>query len=228
MLSKIFDKISVKFKNRQIIVESEENDFTAYANLDYNNDESNNNIDQVIKQQLIITQSAFDILIIENISLIENRAEFEFITLQHEQICEMIRNILHIKFQFIIINMLDFVIQALKKIRTFDFSKSSTFSLDDFSFDFSDHVESESEFYYFSIKFLSVDQMNYFDFEYKKERNKTTLFSSFIEFMMITDKYVYYKNVYVFVDRLKNLVSQHEHSQIRNVLKSCFRDDVQI
>ena len=54
------------------------------------------------------------------------------------------------------------------------------------------------------------------------------LFSSFIEFMMIANKYVYYKNVYVFVDRLKNLMSQHEHSQIRNVLKSCFRDDAQI
>ena len=158
----------------------------------------------------------------------KNRAEFEFITLQHEQICEMIRNILHMKFQFIIINMLDFVIQVLKKIRTSDLSKFSISSLDDSSFDFFDYVESESKFYYFSIKSLSVDQVNYFDSEYKKNKNKTILFSSFIESMMTTDKYVYYKNVYVFVDRLKNLMSQHEHNQIRNVLKSCFRDDAQI
>ena len=228
MSSKIFDKTSVKFKNRQIIVESEENDFIAHANLGHNSDESSNSIDQVIKQQLITTQSTFDIFIIENISLTESRAELEFIILQHEQICEMIRNILHMKLQFMIINMFDFVIQAFKKIRTFDSSKFSIFSFDDFSFDFFDHVESKSKLYYFSIKSLSVDQMSYFDSEYKKKRNKTTLFSSSIESMMITDKYVYYKNVYVFVDRLKNLVSQHEHNQIRNVLKSCFRDDAQI
>ena len=49
MLSKIFDKISVKFKNRQIIVEFEENDFTVHANFDHNSDESSNNIDQIIK-----------------------------------------------------------------------------------------------------------------------------------------------------------------------------------
>ena len=160
--------------------------------------------------------------------MIENRAELEFTILQHEQICEMIRNILHMKFQFMITNMLDFVIQVLKKIRIFDSSKFSTFSFDDSSFDFSNHVESESKFYYSSVKFLTAEQVNYFDFEYKKERDKTTLFSSFIEFMIITNKYVYYKNVYVFVDRLKNLMSQHEHNQIRNVLKTYFRDDAQI
>ena len=226
MFSKISDKISVKFKNRYIIVESEENDFTVHANFDYNSDESSNSIDQVIKQQLIITQSAFDIFIIENISLTENRAEFEFITLQHEQICEMIRNILHMKLQFMITNMLDFVIQVFKETRTFDFSKFSIFSFDDSSFDSSDHVE--SKFYYSSVKSLTIEQVNYFDFEYKKERNKITLFSSSIESMMITNKYIYYKNVYVFVNRLKDQVSQHEHEQIRNVLNSCFRDDAQI
>ena len=110
MFSKIFDKISVKFKNRQIIVEFEKNDFTVHANFNYNSDESSNNINQIIKQQLIIIQSVFDIFIIESILLTENRAELEFTTLQHEQICEMIRNILHMKFQFMIINMLDFVI----------------------------------------------------------------------------------------------------------------------
>ena len=104
--------------------------------------------------------------------MIENRAEFEFIILQHEQICEMIRNILYMKFQSMIINMLDFVIQVFKETRTSDFSKSSIFSLDDFSFDFFDHVESKSKFYYFSIKFLTIEQVNYFDFEYKKKEIK--------------------------------------------------------
>ena len=45
MSSKIFDKISVKLKNCQIIVESEENDSTAHANFDYNSDENSNSTD---------------------------------------------------------------------------------------------------------------------------------------------------------------------------------------
>ena len=124
-------------------------------------------------------------------------------------------------------NIFDSIIQAIfAQIRTqISVSTFSTFSFVDSSFEF---FNIKSEFYNSSIKSLSVDQMSYFDFEYKKEKNKTTLFSSFIEFIMITNKYVYYKNVYVFVDRLKNLMSQHEHNQIRNVLKNYFRDDAQI
>ena len=54
MFSKIFNKITKKFKNknRQIIVEFEKNDFIANVDFDYNSDENNNNIDN-IKQQLI-------------------------------------------------------------------------------------------------------------------------------------------------------------------------------
>ena len=124
-------------------------------------------------------------------------------------------------------NIFDSIIQAIfAQIRTqISVSTFSTFSFVDSSFEF---FNIKSEFYNSSIKSLSVDQMSYFDFEYKKEKNKTTLFSSFIEFIMITNKYVYYKNVYVFVDRLKNLMSQHEYNQIRNVLKNYFRDDAQI
>ena len=228
MFSKIFIKITKEFKNknRQVIVEFEENDFIANADFDYNNDESSNNIDNV-EQQLITIQSIFDIFIVENISLIDHHADFEFINLQQEQICDMIRNIMHMKLQFMINNIFDSIIQAVfAQTRTqISASTFSTFSFVDSSFDFSNI---ESKFYNSSIKSLSIDQMNYFDFEYKKKKDKTTLFSSFIEFIMIANKYVYYKNVYVFVDRLKNLVSQHEHNQIRNVLKSCFRDDAQI
>ena len=224
MFSKNFSKVTKEFKNknRQIIVEFEKNDFTANIDFDYNSDENNNNIDNV-EQQLITIQSIFDIFIIESTSLIDHHADFEFISLQQKQICDMIRNIMHMKFQFMINNIFDSIIQAIfVQIRTQIFV--STFSLVDSSFDFSDYIK--SKFYNSSIKSLSIDQINYFDFEYKKKKNKTTLFSSFIEFIMITNKYVYYKNVYIFVNRLKNLMSQYEHNQIRNVLKNCFRDDV--
>ena len=226
MFSKIFIKITKEFKNknRQAIVESEKNDSTANADFGHNSDENSSNTDNV-EQQLVTIQSAFDILIIENISLTDHHADFEFINLQQEQICDMIRNIMHMKFQFMINNIFDSIVQAIFAQTRTQIS-ASTFSFVDSSFDFSNHMK--SEFYNSSIKSLSIDQVNYFDSEYKKEKDKTTLFSSSIEFMMTTDKYVYYKNVYVFVDRLKNLMSQHKHNQIRNVLKSCFRDDAQI
>ena len=82
MFSKIFNKITKEFrnKNRQVIVESEKNDFIANVDFDYNNDENNNNIDN-IEQQLMIIQSIFDIFIIENILLIDHHANFEFINL---------------------------------------------------------------------------------------------------------------------------------------------------
>ena len=226
MFSKIFNKITKEFKNknRQVIVESEENNSTANVDFDYNNDENNNNI---VEQQLITIQSVFDIFIIESISLIDHHADFEFINLQQKQICDMIRNIMHMKFQFMINNIFDSIIQAIF-VQTRTQISVSTFSTSSFVDSSFDSFNIKSEFYNSSIKSLSIDQVNYFDSEYKKERNKTTLFSSFIEFIMITNKYVYYKNVYVFVNRLKNLMSQHEHNQIRNVLKSCLRDDVQI
>ena len=226
MLSKTFIKITKEFKNknRQAIVEPEENDSTANADFDHNSDESSSS---TVEQKLITTQSTFDILIIESISLTDHHADLEFTNLQQKQICNMIRNIMHIKLQLMINNIFDSIVQAIfVQTRTqIPASTSSTSSFVDSSFDLS-NIESES--YNSSIKSLSTDQVSYFDSEYKKEEDKTTLFSSSIESMMTTDKYVYYKNVYVFVDRLKNLVSQHEHSQIRNVLKSCLRDDAQI
>ena len=228
MLSKIFIKITKEFKNknRQVIVEFEENDSTANVDFDHNSDENSSNINNV-EQQLVTIQSVFDIFIIESISLIDHHIDLEFINLQQEQICDMIRNIMHMKLQLIVNNIFDSIVQAVfVQTRTqISVSTFSTFSFVDSSFD---SFNIESEFYNSSIKFLSIDQVNYFDSEYKKEKDKTTLFSSFIEFIMIANKYVYYKNVYVFVDRLKNLVSQHEHNQIRNVLKNCLRGDVQI
>ena len=114
MFSKIFNKITKesKNKNRQVIIESEENDFTANVDFDYNSDESNNNINNV-EQQLITTQSIFDIFIIESILLINHHANLEFINLQQKQICGIIRNIMHIKFQFMINNIFDSIIQAV-------------------------------------------------------------------------------------------------------------------
>ena len=172
MFSKIFIKITKKFKNknRQVIVEFEKNDFTANADFDYNSDENSNNIDNV-EQQLITIQSVFDIFIIESISLIDHHADFEFINLQQEQICDMIRNIMHMKLQFMINNIFDSIIQAVFAQTRTQTSASifSTLSLVDSSFD---SFNIKSEFYNSSIKSLSTDQVSYFDSEYKKNKIK--------------------------------------------------------
>ena len=44
--------------------------------------------------------------------------------------------------------------------------------------------------------------------------------------MIIVRKHIYYKNVYVFVNRFKNQVKQHDHEQIKNVIYDCLRDNV--
>ena len=68
--------------------------------------------------------------------------------------------------------------------------------------------------------------MNYFDFRKKSKSNNIvikTLF--FFDSIIIVKKHTYYKNVYVFVNRFKNQVKQHDHEQIENLIYDCLRDD---
>ena len=68
--------------------------------------------------------------------------------------------------------------------------------------------------------------MNYFDFKKKsKSSNIVIEISFFFDSMIIVRKHIYYKNVYVFVNRFKNQVKQHDHEQIKNVIYNCLRDD---
>ena len=63
-----------------------------------------------------------------------------------------------------------------------------------------------------SFKFLIVEQMNYFDSKKNVKSNNTiTKISFFFDSMITVDKHIYYKNVYVFVNRLKNQIQQHDH-----------------
>ena len=218
------NKKDIKNKKRQFTIESEESQI------------SNSSI-ATTSQELInidnIDQSTLDSSIVYNSSFVSQqtvlREDIEFISQQTKQICDMIRNILHMKLQFMITNTIDFILQtqmiAFTKDRTSAISSISAilaFDDDDDSFD-----SSVIQLYYTSsIKSLLIEQMRYFDSDYKKKR-QTTMFFSIIESMISANKHVYYKDVYVFVDRLKNLKSQHEHQLMRNVLKSCLRDDVQ-
>ena len=135
------------------------------------------------------------------------------------------------KFQFMMTNFIDFIVQQVVVIitnRTFVFSIFATFAisaLDDD--DFFDLFMISSQFYYTSsVKFLLVEQIEYFDSDHKKDE-QTIVSSSFIKSMINASKHVYYKNVYVFVNRFKNLKFQHKHQLMKKIIKSYLRDDAQ-
>ena len=76
------------------------------------------------------------------------------------------------------------------------------------------------------FKSLIVEQVNYFDSKKESESSNTVIkISFFFDSMIIVKKHTYYKNVYVFVNRFKNQVKQHDHEQIKNVIYDCLRDD---
>ena len=87
------------------------------------------------------------------------------------------------------------------------FSSNSLFIA---SFAFFDLIE-----YFFKISFfksLIAEQINYFDSKKEsKSSNTVTKTSFFFDSMIIVRKHTYYKNVYVFVNRFKNQVKQHDH-----------------
>ena len=70
----------------------------------------------------------------------------------------------------------------------------------------------------FTSKF-KIEKVSFFDFE-KQEKNKS------ITIIVHSSKHVFYKNVYVFVERLQNMIKQHDEKIIENLVIACLRDDV--
>ena len=70
------------------------------------------------------------------------------------------------------------------------------------------------------VKFF--ENINYFDFIYMNNNDSTSTI-----LIINVDRYVFYRDVYVFIDRLKNLVNDFiEKQRVKNFLFDCFRDDV--
>ena len=75
-------------------------------------------------------------------------------------------------------------------------------------------------------KSLTAEQVSYFDSKKEPKSSNTVIKTSFfLDSMIIVRKHTYYKDVYVFVDRLKDQVKQHGHEQVKNVLYDCLRGD---
>ena len=64
---------------------------------------------------------------------------------------------------------------------------------------------------------LKFNDIEFFDFVFKGEG-----------FVINLNRYIFYKNVYIFVNRLKNIVIIKNNNKIREVLSTCFRGEILI
>ena len=64
----------------------------------------------------------------------------------------------------------------------------------------------------------SAENIDYFDSEYSNSSNKNS-------FIMNSDRYIYYRDVYVFIDRLKNLKQNFFDSRIKEYVFACMKND---
>ena len=62
---------------------------------------------------------------------------------------------------------------------------------------------------------MKLEEVEFFNLEYKD-----------IRLVINADKYIFYKNIYVFVNRLKDLVTNKNN--IKNVLTACLRESILI
>ena len=68
---------------------------------------------------------------------------------------------------------------------------------------------------------LKTNDVKFFDSFYKNFIN--------INFFIVNiERYIFYRDVYTFEDRLKNLVHLKSENKIREVLSTCFRESVLI
>ena len=66
---------------------------------------------------------------------------------------------------------------------------------------------------------LKIENVNFFDSE-KQEKNKS------FTIIVHSSKHVFYKDVYVFVERLQDMAKQYDEKIIENLVIKCLRDDV--
>lgn len=70
------------------------------------------------------------------------------------------------------------------------------------------------------IRQLRLEKVDYFDSKYQKKSKKNNISILIVNIK----KHVFYKNVFVFIERFKNLVKQHDNKIVERVLIFCLRD----
>ena len=61
--------------------------------------------------------------------------------------------------------------------------------------------------------------MGYFDSDYQNEKEYRAINGPVVN----AGKHVYYRDIYMFVDRLKDVARQHDGVRVRNVVTECLR-----
>ena len=67
---------------------------------------------------------------------------------------------------------------------------------------------------------LRAEKIKYFDSEYQTKNIYKQIF------LVNADKHVYYRDIYIFVNRFKNIIFLRDKSAIRQIITICFRDFV--
>ena len=62
------------------------------------------------------------------------------------------------------------------------------------------------------------ENIDFFDFRRENDKNKNVIVN--------VDRHIYYKNVFVFIDKLKDLKKNSFDHKIRELIDECLRDDV--
>ena len=88
------------------------------------------------------------------------------------------------------------------------------------SFLFVDNV-----FFISFIKQLRVENVKYFDFNYEQEKKFNIISKAYYILVVNAKKHVYYIDIFMFVDKLKNLIKQHNEILVNNVVIFCFRNN---
>ena len=102
-------------------------------------------------------------------------------------------------------------------------SAVNTIDAENTSFDFS--TSSADIIAILSVK-LRAENVEYFDSDYKQEKKYSKIEATkarFYNLVVNVGKYIYYINVYTFLDKLKNLETTHDSEIVLNVVAFCFR-----
>lgn len=64
---------------------------------------------------------------------------------------------------------------------------------------------------------FKVKNVDYFDLKYFKDFNV---------YIISVEKHVYYRDVFVFIDKLKNLIKQKSNKILKSLMLTCFRNKI--
>ena len=111
------------------------------------------------------------------------------------------------------------MINVNSRQKSFEFSNSLKFVdvVDVVDIDEIDEIAFDNEQRFVVIR--TIDDIEYFDSTYENEKNNS---------IVNVDRYIYYRDVFIFVDRLKNLKKNFVDARVRELVVFCLRNETLI